>query len=377
LPSNEVKIKPSDGAAGDEFGKHQGVAIGYGKIVVAAYLDNDNGTDSGSAYIFDLDGTQLAKIKASDGGADDFFGIAVTIGSGRIVVGAHGWDGTISNQGAAYIFDLSGTQIARIQASDPASFDNFGFSVAAGSDRIVVGAWGDDDLGSLSGSAYIFSLNGSQIAKIKASDGAADDYFGQAVAVGNGRIVVGAYGDSSGTGAAYIFDLNGTQLAKITASDGANLDWFGRSVAAGSGRIVIGAHQNNDNGTYSGSAYIFDLDGNEIAKITASDAAAGDNFGRAVAVGNGRICVGAHKDNSQAGSAYIFDLDGNQLAKIAASDGAANDQFGQAVAIGSGRIIVGAWGDADNGSTSGSAYIWTTPRVYNAWDAHDLEKYGD
>ena len=71
---------------------------------------------------------------------------------------------------------------------------------------------------------------------------------------------------------------------KITASDGAADDQFGQSVAVGSGRIVVGAWSDDDAGSNSGSAYIFDLDGNQIAKITASDGAADDQFGYSVAV---------------------------------------------------------------------------------------------
>ena len=70
---------------------------------------------------------------------------------------------------------------------------------------------------------------------------------------------------------------------KITASDGAASDYFGISVAVGSGRIVVGAHFDDDNGSDSGSAYIFDLDGNQLTKITASDGAANDLFGYSVA----------------------------------------------------------------------------------------------
>src|SRR5210317_1801977 len=304
IPSNENKITASDGAAEDIFGNS--VAIGSGRIVIGAYQDDDNGTNSGSAYIFDLDGTQLAKITASDGAADD----------------------------------------------------NFGDSVAIGSDRIVVGAYNDDDNGSNSGSAYIFDLDGTQLAKITASDGAGGDNFGSSVAVGSGRIVVGAKGDDDFKGSAYIFDLDGTQLAKITASDGASSDYFGSSVAVGNGRIVVGAYQDDDNGSNSGSAYIFDLDGTQLAKITASDGAGGDNFGSSVAVGSGRIVVGAKGDDDFKGSAYIFDLDGTQLAKITASDGASSDYFGSSVAVGNGRIVVGAYQDDDNGSNSGSAYIF-------------------
>ena len=372
LPSNEVKITASDGAANDYFGLS--VAVGCNRICVGASNDDDNGSYSGSAYIFDLDGNQIAKITASDGAASDFFGRSVAVGSGRIVVNAFRDDDAGSSSGSAYIFDLDGNEIKKITASDAAADDFFGFSVAVGSDRIVVGAYGDDDNGAASGSAYIFDLDGNQLSKITASDGASLDLFGYSVAVGSGRIVVGAYEDADNglsSGSAYIFDLDGNQLSKITASDGAANDEFGRSVAVGSGRIVVGAYGDADNGSFSGSAYIFDLDGTQLTKIKASDAGAYDYFGRSVAVGTGRICVGAYGDGSFSGSAYIFDLNGTQLTNITASDGAGDDRFGFSVAVGSGRIVVGAYADDDDGSASGSAYIYTTPRQKHLLDLFD------
>jgi hypothetical protein len=165
-------------------------------------------------------------------------------------------------------------------------------------------------------------------------------------------------------------------LAKITASDGAAGDNFGHSVAVGNGRIVVGALQDDDNGSDSGSVYIFDLNGTQLAKITASDGAAGDFFGTSVAVGNGRIVVGAYADDDNgdaSGSAYIFDLDGTQLAKITASDGAVSDFFGTSVAIGNGRIVVCSPYDDDNGSSSGSAYIYNTNEYYDDY----VEKIAD
>jgi uncharacterized protein YkuJ len=364
VASGEVKITASDGAVDDWFGR--AVAVGSGRIVVGAYQDDDAGTSSGSAYIFDLDGTQIAKITASDGAAGDRFGYSVAVGSGRIVVGAYFDDDNGSNSGSAYIFDLDGTQIAKITASDGAADDYFGYSVAVGCGRIVVGAYQNDDNGSNSGSAYIFDLDGTQIAKITASDAAASDLFGEAVAVGSGRIVVGAWGDDdngASSGSAYIFDLDGNQLAKITASDGATIDYFGEAVAVGSGRIVVGAWGDDDNGTDSGSAYIFDLDGTQIAKITGFSSE--DYFGSSVAVGSGRIVIGAYNYlklfTSSRGIAYHYDLDGNQIGSIISSDVGTGDRFGFSVAVGSGRIVIGSYFDDDNGSNSGSAYIYTTP----------------
>ena len=123
--------------------------------------------------------------------------------------------------GSVYVYNLDGTGQIKITASDGAANDTFGYSVAVGMTRLslVLGVMTDD--GSLSGSVYVYDLDGTGETKITASDGAANDYFGFSVAVGNNKIVVGAYGDGSGRGAVYVYDLDGTNEEKITASDGA------------------------------------------------------------------------------------------------------------------------------------------------------------
>jgi len=394
LTTYDTKIWPTyDGlipSSGDYFG--YSVAVGSGRIVVGAYEDNgpnNDQTDQGSAYIFDLDGTQIAKITANDGTSYDRFGHRVAVGCGRIVVGAylddHGTSSTVDS-GSAYIFDLDGTQQAKITASDAFTSDHFGSSVAVGCGRIVVGATGDDVQYSNQGAVYIYDLDGNNEIKITPDDARQSDYFGRSVAIGCGRIVVGAHGDNVGSnddqGSAYIFDLDGNQLAKITADDGDDNDQFGISVAVGSGRIVVGAFQNDDGGTDSGSAYIFDLDGNQLKKINAFEtdgiSIANDNFGVSVAVGSGRIVVGADEYSdtyTNQGAAYVFDLDGNQLEKITVSDGANYDNFGISVAAGLGKIVVGAWSHGTGtGTDSGTAYIYDTPQIYTIYDAIEHQK---
>jgi len=366
LPSNKLKITVSDGAVNDYFGTS--VAVGSGRIVVSSVYDDDAGDNSGSAYVFDLDGNPLTKLIASDGAAGDQFGNSVAIGCGRIFVGSRLDDDNGSSSGSAYIFDLNGNQLAKIKPSDGAAGDQFGYSVAVGSGRIVVGSRQDDDNGTDSGSAYIFELDGDQLAKLVPSDGASGDWFGSSVAVGSNRIVVGASGDSdNGTysGSAYIYDIDGNQLTKLVPSDGAANDYFGYSVAIGSDIIVVGS-------VGAESVYMYDLDGNFITKITSSD---NDDyvyqFGYSLAVGNGRIVAGARGLKERI---YIFDLNGNKLDKIISDADSNLDNFGSSVAVGSGRIVVGASGDSDNGSYSGSAYIYETPEVITPYDVQDWER---
>ena len=153
------------------------------------------------------------------------------------------------------------------------------------------------------------------LAKITAPDGAASDYFGNSVAISDTKIVVGAQrGDTPGgadAGSAYIFNTDGTYVTKITAPDGAASDYFGNSVAISDTKIVVGAYLDDDRGSDSGSAYIFKTDGTYVTKITAPDGAAYDYFGNSVAISDTKIVVGARYDDdrgSDSGSAYIYDI---------------------------------------------------------------------
>ena len=73
--------------------------------------------------------------------------------------------------------------------------------------------------------------------------------------------------------------------AKLTASDGAEEDHFGASVSISADTLVVGASWDQDNGKYSGSAYLFERDAGgvdnwgQVAKLTASDGTGGELFG--------------------------------------------------------------------------------------------------
>ena len=329
----QAKLTASVGVDFDFFGRS--VAIANATIVVGAPRDDDNGTNSGSAYIFTRTGTfwtQQAKLTASDGAAIAWFGRSVSISGDTIVVGASGASGgdddNGTDSGSAYVFTRTGTswsEQAKLTASDGAAGDRFGVSVAIAGDTIVVGAHWNDDNGDASGSAYIYAHTGttwSEQAKLTASDGAAGDQFGIVVAIANATIVVGAWRDDTvnggNSGSAYVFTHTGTtwtEQAKLTASDGAEIDYyFGISVAIAGGTIVVGASADIDVGTGIGSAYVYMQTGTtwtEQAKLTATDMGIGDWFGGSVAIAGDTIVVGARGDNvngDDSGSAYIYDL---------------------------------------------------------------------
>ena len=274
---------------------------------------------------------------------------------------------------------------SKLTASDGLRGDEFGYSVAADGDTAVIGARQDDDNGSQSGSAYVFTkVSGvwKQVAKLTADDGAANDEFGISVAIDGSTIVVGAHQNDADTndndeGAAYVFTkpasgwADMTQTAKLTAFGAAAGDEFGISVAVDGNTVLVGAHQNDSD---DGAAYVFTkpftgwADSSETAKLIASDAAADDEFGISVALDGDTAVIGARQDDdngSQSGSAYVFTkVSGvwSQKAKLIASDGAANDEFGISVAVDGDTAVIGArQGDTRNGA----AYVFT--KVSGVW----------
>lgn len=367
VPSNEQQLIAN--SVSQYYGSS--VDIGSGRIVIGSPADNNG---EGSVYIYDLDRNLIQKIYASvNRDLFDFFGTSVAVGGGIIVVGSpNDEDNNFGlNTGSIYIYDLNGNSIIQLQASDISTNSYFGNSVSIGSGRIVIGSPGKN---SNTGSAYILRTDLAEYEIILSDpNGSAGDEYGQSVSAGAGRIVVGSPNNNS-QGSVFLYDINGCFLKKITAFDGSNGNKFGYSVSVGSGRIVVGDYLNNS----QGSAYIYDLNGNLIKKITASDGGPGHRFGISVSVGSGRILIGADNSSfngSSSGSAYVFDLDGNQLAKILPTIGAnTTDYFGNGVAVGEGKIAIGAGGDDNaNGSDAGMVYVYNTPQVYTLYDAIDLQ----
>jgi len=326
--SEQQKLTASDGAADDRFG--YSVSVSGDTAVVGAHCDDDNGVDSGSAYVFARSGmswSEQTKLTASDAAADDHFGRCVSVSGNTALVGMPYDDDNGTDSGSAYVFvrlGASWSEQTKLTASDGAANDWFGLSVSLSGDTALVGAHCDDDNGADSGSAYVFVRSGaswSEEPKLTASDGAAGDYFGYSVSVSGDTAVMGAYGDEDSgadSGSAYVFIRSAgvwTQQQKLTASDGAASDWFGCSASVSGDTALVGAHYDDDNGADSGSAYVFVRSGvvwTEEQKLTASDGAANDWFGISVSVSGDTALVGANQDDGAAtsdeGAAYFFDL---------------------------------------------------------------------
>jgi hypothetical protein len=368
------KLTASDGADDDLLG--WSVAIG-GDTILAGAPGDDSGKGSVSAFRSARD----QRLDAADGVADDEFGRSVAFDGDTAVVGAPGEGG---NDGAVYVFERrwSGwVQVAKLDASGGSS-TSMGISVDVDGDTIVAGAHASGPpFGK--GAVFVFAREGpafrTEMAKLTASDGAGNDFLGQAVAIEGDTIVAGARNASVGSnpdaGAVYQFTRSGgggwSQTAKLTASDGAN-DRLGAAVAIDGDTIVAGAPE-DDLATplNQGSAYTFAATGasdrTETAKLTASDAGSDDQLGVSVAIEGDTIVAGAHRDDDgtsgQEGSVYTFARTGaaarNETAKLTASDGVAEDRLGFSVAIAGDTIVAGAPHELGSAGDQGSVYAFT------------------
>jgi len=398
ITSQEAKLMPSGATPSDFFGC--AVSLSGNRAIVGAYGDDDNGSRSGSAYVFVCSNgvwTEEQKLVANDGEELDYFGHSVSLSSDRVIVGAYGDDDKGSGSGSAYVFVYSNgawTLEQKLTAIDGAAYGSFGKSVSLSDDRVIVGATVDVGAGNYSGSAYVFVYsNGVWSTERKLTDvgGENGDNFGIAVSLSGDTAIVGALGnhnDAVGYGSAYVYvRSNGawTLEQKLKAGDGKAYDKFGSSLSLSGDSVIVSAYENNGTGSYSGSAYIF-VSSNGVwtqeAKLTDGGESIGGYFGASVSISGDRAIVGDRDDganNNEFGSAYLFVRDRGvwmQWKKLTAGDRTVGAMFGGAVSISGDREIVGAYSGYAGEIRSGSAYIYAlrppSPNDYDGDGASDL-----
>jgi FG-GAP repeat len=243
------------------------------------------------------------------------------------------------------------------ESSEPFS-EIFGSSVAMNGSLMVVAEPFD---GNHKGSAYLLSHNALGVwnvfKKLSTSDGTDFDFFGSAVAISGDTVVVGASFKRGRTeeamGAAYIFERNQGglnswgEVKKLVASDGSPFTNFGNAVAISGDIVAVGTQS-------AEQVYLFARNQGGPnnwgqIKILSNRARNGlQFFGRALALSEDTLVVGAHLKNVAAGAAYIFQKDQGgtdnwgEVKTLSASDGEADDFFGFSVAISGDTLVVGA-----------------------------------
>ncbi len=408
------KLTASHPAPGDQFGYSVAINNETKRAVIGAYKRRIPGAKAstqhsqgpGAAYIFKSDTNGLswqqeAIITASDARAGDYFGSAVAMSADVVVVGAFQNDDKGKNSGAVYIFRLKDGQWheeTKLTASDTAEGDLFGLAVAIdrSGNTVVVGARWDDDHGERSGSAYVFRYNKKawrEEGKLTASDAAEGDFFGNSVAIDNDTIIVGARlndgasgeiddASNENSGSAYVFRRSGktwVEEAKLTAPPHAHMeeDYFGHSVDVNGDIIIVGARYDDLATKKAGAAYVYRFKGKSWqleAVLTASDAVSRGLFGWSVSVetparaalgdtipeNSALVLIGAYgdsEDGTDSGSAYVFRYNGEdwqEQAKITLPGAKANDHFAESSALSGSLAVISAHNHDITGKDSGA-----------------------
>ena len=380
-PGMVNKVLADDGAASDYFGFS--TAVEGNTLVVGAYLDDDSGNDSGSAYVYGWDGDSWeleARLTASDAGAEDQFGYSVAIAGDTIVIGANEATENGVKTGSVYVYTRTGgawTEQAKLTAGESGEHVRFGTDVAIEGDTIVAGAWVQNVTSPIAESVYVFGRTGeswTEQARLFASDAAVGDAFGFSVAVNGGTIVAGAPfserpgGNSDGT--TYVFtQVDGvwSEEARLFVAGGG---WFGADVTVHGDTLISSAKFNDDVGVNAGAVYAFTRTGTtweQDAVLIPTEVDGGDRFGESVGYDGSTLVVGSVGDSDDAtfaGSAYIYTrADGawSQPTKIVPADATAQSFFGSGVSVSGDVYAIGAFSDRENGFGAGAVYVYGEP----------------
>ena len=378
--NNGVKLTADDGSMNDSFG--YSVAIDGDYAIVGAYQDDEF---KGGAYVFMREGDawiQQQKLvpafaqsngeTGAPGVGGDQTGYSVSLDGDYALLGATGYTTLGANdefeyfRGAVFVFKREGdtwVEKATLFASDGEADDQFGNEVSISGEYAVIGSRSDKN------KAYVFKRAAdetwSEVQQITATDVADGDDFGEAVSINDDYLLVGADGDDENKGAAYVFQRVGevwNEAATLTAMDGAGEDYFGNSVSIHGDYALVGARGDE---AFTGAAYVFKRNGDawsQVEKLTADDGLASDQFGLDVSISDEQLVVGASKANALGGAAYVFKKDESTWDQQPVLTTIEGGEFGFAVATDESTTIVGAWAAND---LQGNVYVFETEESFD------------
>ena len=320
----EARLSHPNPTAGAVFGT--AVALHGERVAIGAPFDDVAGYNAGAVHVFVRSGAQWsleATLTGADTSADDHFGIALALGPDLLLVGAHGHDAAGLDAGAAYLYRRGPTgwrQTARLTPPPGSDAARFGNSVDLDADRAIVGAPYESGAGAGAGAVYVHRTLDASLEARLAVQGASGIYFGASVAVDGARLAVGATGKSSAgpfAGAVHLFELEGARWKPrevVVGHDSAALDRFGSALALSNGRLAVGAHRNNAWAPQAGATYLFAVEKtpvSELAVLRPCELEAGDLFGYSVSLAGDQLAVGAPLSGVaayDAGAVFLFAL---------------------------------------------------------------------
>lgn len=302
----------------------------------------------------DLSPTQ--KLTPPVGADDDAYGWSVALDGDTLMVGST-YDATVADDaGAVYVYTWNGTEwvfAQQLTASDAAADDEFGVAIALEGDTAMISAVYDN---AKAGAVYVFERDAgvwSQTQKLVPNDSAADDLFGISIALDGDLALIGAPGDATPLpvkdGSFYIYERGAgtwTQMDRVIAPLNSTIA-LGASVTLDGTTAYVGAVLDGSSQfDRPGAVYIYEYAAGELTqidKVTASDGATLDLFGASIRVLDDTLLVGA--PGASAGSVYTYSFVTDEWVqgdKITAPDPATYTSFGASMALDGETILVGA-----------------------------------
>jgi hypothetical protein len=310
------------------------------------------------------------ELKAPTPAANNYFGYTVDVSDDFAVVGAYGNN---SNQGAAYVYRKKSSGWVHDQtltASDGAAGDYFGRAVAISGSFIVVGAPG---FNGNEGAGYLYEYNGTDWVEPAALTdghlelplGVTPLFAGLAVDIEGGYACLGSPGEDTDDGAAYIFyrnqgASNSWDHQQRVSGDGFD-ERYGESVSISGYYLLVGAPEDNDTENLSGAAYYHIRSGGSWSlpeKIKADAPSANAYFGTSVSMYGTGALIGTRQEDT----AYLFSISGgswSQLDQLTSGDTVGGDGFSEKVSLSKDFLLIGApFHDTSGFVDSGSAYLF-------------------
>lgn len=363
-----MKLLPSDGAAGEEFGA--GIEVAGTTALIWAASGGDAGVPTGSVYRFDLNtGAEIDELLPGDGGPYDSFGYSIDTQGRTALIGSPSHDGAGTHAGAVYLFDLSsGKRLAKLTAPDAEPGDIFGLDVAIDGAAALIGAFRDDGPKEEdTGSAYLFDLeSGLVIHRFAPAGLESNDRFGASVAMNDSFIAVSAsLVQHSGFryGSVYVFDrASGELVYEITAELGIGFSQFGSQIEIVGGLLLVTSPDDDENGDEAGAVFVFELSTGTLLRKIVERIPNRQGFAASISSDGRLLAVGAIDGGEHVVCdcrVVVFDLlTGEQLLVIRHPQSEPHEFFGYPAVFGGSKLLVGSVRDDDNGVDAGAVFVF-------------------
>ena len=355
--SDPVRIVPETPQQDARFG--WSVFLDDGVLLVGAPShDLDKVEDVGAVHIYEVDMVTLevtsrAIFFESQTDEGDAFGFSIEKRGSVVAIGAPDADTNgIKYSGATYVYDLNPgftlIEKQKLTAPVPARNDSYGMGIKMSASNLVISANRSSPQGQTAAGAvhlYGFDRDGQFVHKqqVLAPEVSGGDSFGNAIALSDGLLVVGAhYADPDGVergGLVHLYGLS-RNVAKfiqtLSRENPEKDDRFGETLALRGDLLLVGSERTDDGRTEDvGSVEVFRLVGGNHAKhileYKLPSPTPGAFLGSSLALGENFLAIGASKTNGSklenAGAVYVKEIPGPDPYSLVSGFGDSENEF--------------------------------------------------